>query len=261
MAQQKRLINKSRTVGSRKRPPKPTETPSETPVVDPTPSEPSSVTPVINPTPSQPLVTQTTVTQPNLVTITRPKATAFTGLSQVPHGLAFSSFDPNSYFAKDLFSDSSPLSRTTKADADEIVQSIEEKRQTVRIAIANIGLNQDVVRAGNEYQKLEGLAIDYATTSVNNESKFIGYQTAEVNRDIAYNRYDQAGERLAQGQTTLNGMRSITPLIEQEWDERKNLKLSQIKSLKIEATKAKEALEPKLMQLSQNFRTELEEMA
>ncbi len=194
-------------------------------------------------------------------TSTTPKQSqTYTGISQVNHGLSLPSFDVNSYFAGDLFSDSSPLPRTTKEKADEMIASIEEKRQTIKVVTANIGLNQDVVRAGNEYLKLEGLAIDYATTGVNNETKYIGYQTAEVNRDIAINRFDQAQERLVQGQKTLAGMQSITPLIDEEWEARKSLKQSQISSLKIEATKAKEALEPKLLQLSQNFRQELEDL-
>ena len=197
----------------------------------------------------------------NGATSTTPKQSqSYTGISQVNHGLSIPSFDVNSYFASDLFSDSSSLPRTTKEQADEMISSIEEKRQTIKVVSANIGLNQDVVRAGNEYLKLEGLAIDYATTGVNNESKYIGYQTAEVNRDIAINRFDQAQERLVQGQKTLAGMQSITPLIDDEWAARKSLKQSQISSLKIEATKAKEALEPKLMQLSQNFRQELEDL-
>jgi hypothetical protein len=192
--------------------------------------------------------------------LTTNTAQSFTGLSQVNNTLTFPKFDPNSYFAPDLFTDSSPLNRTTKEQADEMVQSIEEKRQTVRVATANIQLNQDVVRAGNEYLKLEGLAIDYATTGVNNETKFVNYQVAGVNKEIALNKFDQASERLTQGQLTLAGMQSVTPLISQEWEARKSLKLSQISSLKIEATKAKEALEPKMMQLSQNFRQELEEL-
>jgi hypothetical protein len=174
--------------------------------------------------------------------------------------LSFPKFDPNVYFSTDLFKDTSALNRTTKENADELVQSIEEKRQSVRVAVANLQLNQDVVKAGNEYQKLEGLAIDYATTGVNNETKFVNYQTAGVNKEIALNKFDQATERLSQGQLTLAGMQSLTPLITDEWEQRRALKLSQISSLKIEATKAKEALEPKMMQLSQNFRQELEDL-
>jgi hypothetical protein len=120
------------------------------------------------------------------------KALAYTGLSQVPHGLSFSSFNPDSYFAKDLFTNSSPLNETEKEDADRAVESIEKKRQTLRIVGANIALNTDVVKVGNDYRKFEGSVLDYATTGVNNEIKFINFQTAEVNRDIAGNRFDQA---------------------------------------------------------------------
>ncbi len=250
----KKLITRSRPVGGKKRgrPPK-----NATPV---TPLEIADT-----PSDSSLAVTDTPISGASANTSTRAalptnSAQSFTGLSQVNNTLTFPKFDPNSYFAPDLFTDSSPLTRTTKEAADEMVQSIEEKRQTVRVATANIQLNQDIVKAGNEYLKLEGLAIDYATTGVNNETKFVNYQVAGVNKEIALNKFDQANERLTQGQLTLAGMQSITPLISQEWDARKSLKLSQISSLKIEATKAKEALEPKMMQLSQNFRQELEEL-
>jgi len=193
-------------------------------------------------------------------TATPTKAQSYTGLSQVPHGLSFPSFEPDNYFAKDLFTNSSSLTETSKEDADKAVESIEKKRQTLRIVGANIALNTDVVKVANDYRKFEGSVLDYATTGVNNEIKFIGYQTAEVNRDIAGNRYDQAQERLTQGQKVLAGMQSITPLIDEEWQQRKSLKQSQIHSLKVAAVQAREALEPKLMQLSQNFREELADL-
>jgi hypothetical protein len=43
-------------------------------------------------------------------------------------------------------------------------------------------------------------------------------------------------------------------------EQRKSLKQSQIHSLKVAAVQAREALEPKLMQLSQNFREELADL-
>jgi hypothetical protein len=55
-------------------------------------------------------------------------------------------------------------------------------------------------------------------------------------------------------------MQSITPLIDSEWEARKSLKQSQIKSLEVAAVQAREALEPKLLQLSQNFKEELAEL-
>lgn len=248
----KKLINRSRPVGSRK-PPKATKT---EPAPIPTDWASSTTNTDWDASTSGSLGNRT---QTQASALGQPKP--YGGLSQVSHGLKLPVFDPNAYFSADLFSDSSALPRTTKEKADELVQSIEEKRQTVRVTTANLGLNQDVVRAGNEYLKLEGLAIDYATTGVNNESKFINYQTAEINRDLAGNRFQQAHERLNQGNAVLNGMRSLTPLITQEWEARKSLKQSQISSLKLEATKAREALEPKLLQLSESFRQEVEDVA
>lgn len=259
-----KVINKSRPVGSRKpgRPPKDQKKTEPAPLPASDWLEPTT-TPDWSTGGSNTIalpVSQSNAAKParsSTPTVAQP----YTGVSQVSHGLTLPTFDPNAYFAADLFSDSSPLQRTTKEQADEWIQGIEEKRQTVRVATANIQLNQDVVKAGNEFRKLEGFAIDYATTQQNNATKFVNYQTAGVNTDIALNKFDQANERLIQGQKTLAGMQSITPLIDQEWEARRSLKNSQISSLKIEATKAKEALEPKLMQLSESFRQELDDVA
>ncbi len=249
----KKLIHKSRGVGSRKKPPV-----NQAPSTPPTDTPDTAKVPVV----AAPSISSSNGAKQPSNTIVAPiqRAKAYTGLSQIPHGLKLPTFDPNTYFTPDLFADSSSLPRISKESADELIQSIEEKRHSIRIVSANLTLNQDLIRAGNEKQKLEGLAIDYATTGINNESKFVNYQTAEVNRDIAENRFDQAQERLTQGKATLVGMQSITPLITDEWEQRKSLKLSQISSLKIEATKAKEALEPKLLQLSESFRQELDDV-
>jgi len=250
-----KLINKSRGVGSKKRTPaKPPKTPvkaPKTPETDPTPSTlaPTS-TPTQKPQDSPPL----TATSPIA------KVQPYTGLTQVPHGLNIPSFDPNTYFAGDLFANSSKLQETSKEEADKAVESIEKKRHTLRIVGANIALNTDVVRIGNDYRKFEGAVIDFATTGINNETKFVNYQIAGVNKDIAINKFDQTQERLAQGQKTLAGIQSITPLIDDEWAARRSLKQSQIKSLEVAAIQAKEALEPKLMQISQDFRQELNDL-
>jgi hypothetical protein len=253
----KKLIHKSRNVGGEKkrrgRPPKsqpetaPTPQAADTPVSDATPQSP-------------PVVALAPANGSNGSNGAVTKAQPYTGLSQVPHGLNLPTFDVNQYFASDLFSNSSTLPETEKEDADKTVESIEKKRQTVRVVAANIGLNQDIVRVGNDYLKLEGLAIDYGTTQRNNATKFVNYQTAGVNTEIAVNHYDQAQERLTQGRKVLAGMRSITPLIDDEWNQRRDLKQSQIKSLQVMAIQAKQALEPKVMQLSQEFRQEVESL-
>ena len=254
----KKIINKSRPIGSKKRgrppgsknQPKPQDTPASTSTPASKPASSPQDSPVV---PQAPAKNATNGSNAVLSQVE-----SYTGLSQVPHGLSFPAFDANNYFATDLFSNSSSLAETEKEEADKAVESIEKKRQTLRIVGANIALNTDVVKTANDYRKLEGFVIDYATTGVNNETKFINYQTAGVNRDIAVNKFDQANERLTQGQKILNGMRSITPLIDSEWQQRKSLKESQINSLKILAVQAKQALEPAITQLSQEFKQELE---
>lgn len=261
----RKLINKSRPVGGKKRgrplgsknKPKPQDIPTPTSTTS---SEPAD-SPVSTPQdfPVVPLIpAKSNGTNGSHAPLNQ--AQIYTGLSQIPHGLTFPIFDPNSYFAIDLFTNSSSLPETEKEDADKAVESIEKKRQTLRIVGANIALNTDVVKTGNEYRKLEGFVIDYDTTRINNETKFVNWQTAEVNRGIAINRFEQTQERLIQGQKVLAGMRSITPLIDDEWQERKSLKLLQIQSLKVAAIQAKEALEPKMLQISQNFRQELDDL-
>lgn len=258
MAKPAKIINKSRPVGSKKRgrPPK-NQTPTTT--TDSTTAAPSD-SPIIPLVPTPTTNGSNGSNGKNESNGSVISAKSYTGLSQISHGLTFPTFDPNTYFATDLFSNSSSLQETEKEDADKAVESIEKKRHTLRIVGANVALNTDIVKTATDYRKFEGFVIDYATAGRNNETKFVNYQTAGLNTDIAINRFDQTQERLTQGQKTLQGMKSITPLIDDEWQARKSLKQSQIKSLEVAAIQAKEALEPKLMQISQDFRQELNDL-
>lgn len=230
-----KISKRSRNIGSpakkRGRPPK-TET-LPTPPLD-------TVTDPSNP--------QSDNSQPTVPKQPISKAKTYTGLTQVPHGLTIPTFDPNNYLASDLATDSSKLAVTSKVDADSMVQSIEGKRQTVRVMVANIGLNTDVVKAGNDFRKFEGAVIDYATTGVNNETKYVNYQVAGVNKSIALNKLDQTNEKLLQGQATLTGLRSITPLITEEWEARKSLKVSAINDLKTKAMRGSSQMDNQLEQ-------------
>jgi hypothetical protein len=170
-------------------------------------------------------------------------------LPELEHGLNFPEFDPNEYFASDLFRDSSPLSRIAKEDADVLCQSIEEKRQTLRIAQANLALNQDVIRTGIDFQKLVGSVIDYGTTKINNRTRFVNFETAGVNLTVAEMKKQQAHERLAQEQIILDGMTELTPLIREEWQERKALKLSRIYDLRQQVYEANAKLDEAIQQL------------
>lgn len=186
-----------------------------------------------------------------------PAPTQLTSIGTISHGLNFPVFDANQYFASDLFSDSAPLQRTTKQEADRLVESIGEKRQTLRVAMENIAYNQDVVKAATSYRKLEGMAIDYATVLVNNQTKYVNYQTAGVNQQLANVKLQTAQEKLTQESKVLTGVRSMTELVDQEWEARRKLKLSRIADLKQLVLTANAEMERQVNQLSTDFTTDL----
>lgn len=170
-------------------------------------------------------------------------------LQAVEHGLQLSQFDPNQWMAQDLFTNSSPLLETSQKDADEAVLSIERKRQTMRIARANIGLNSDVVAAATEHQKLQGQVIDYATTLVDNQTKYIKYVDAGVKQQIAGVKLQQSQELHQQEAIALSGMQQMTPLIQEEWNERLILRRAKINSLKEQTLRANTQLAQKRREL------------
>ena len=168
-----RIAKTSRRVGS----PKPSNTPAKKRSRPP--KTESAPVPIPEPTDNlQDITTSTSNTALAPIPQNQPQKPleAYTGLTQISHGLTIPTFDANLYFAGDLFSNSSTLQETEKSVADETVESIEKKRQTLRIVGANIALNTDVVKTANDYRKFEGTVIDYATTGINNEIKFVNYQ-------------------------------------------------------------------------------------
>lgn len=199
-------------------------------------------------------------TMPTVKSISDRTATPLMDLSGVSHGLTFPAFEPNQFFATNLFTDSSPLPRTTKAEADRMVQSIEEKRQSLRVAMANLGLNQDVVKTGTEYRKLQGLAVDYAKVGMNNGTKYVQYMAAGVDQMVAHVKHDQAVERLNQEEHVLGGMKGITPLIPVEWSAKRELKLSRIQDLKTMVLGANVKMTEQIGTLGANFEADLQSL-
>lgn len=212
------------------------------------------------PAPNPERSTSTSTATPNRPAPARidvPAPTQLTGLGNISHGLNFPVFDANQYFASDLFTDSAPLQRTTKQEADRLVGSIGEKRQTLRVAMENIAYNQDVVKAATSYRKLEGMAIDYASVLVNNQTKYLNYQTAGVNQQLANVKLQTAQEKLTQEGKVLTGVRSMSDLIDQEWEARRNVKLSRIADLKQLVLSANAEMEKQVNQLSSDFNADL----
>lgn len=148
-------------------------------------------------------------------------------------GVTLPQFNPQEYLASDLFSDSSNLSRTTKAEADAMVDSIEEKRQSVRVASANLALNTDVLKAGVASEKMMQSAIDYGISKVNSDRKLLEFDIANVQYDTTVVKLHQAGEKLIHEQITLEGLKNETDQRRRFWGEKYQLGESRIKQVSL----------------------------
>ncbi len=179
-------------------------------------------------------------------------------LTQVNHGLDIPEFQPNQWMAKDLFTNSSPLPEISQADADQAVLSIARKRQTLRIVRENIGLNRDIVGAATEHQQLLGDVIQYSTELVNNQTKFVKYTDAGVKQQIAAVKLAQSQEQFAQETIALDGMRQMTPLIQEEWNERLDLRRAKINGLREQTLNANARLASKRQELEAMFNVEFQ---
>ena len=138
-------------------------------------------------------------------------------------GLSLPTFDPQQYLATDLFSDSSSLNRTKKEEADEMIDSIEEKKETLRVAGANLELNTEVIKTGVKSEKMMQAGINYGTARVNTETKLVNFDTANIQYDIAVSKLHQTGEKLIHENITLQGLRAETDQRQRYWQEKYSL--------------------------------------
>ena len=148
-------------------------------------------------------------------------------------GLTLPVFDPTQHLANDLFTNSSGLCRTTKSEADSLIESVEEKRQTIRVVAANLDLNTDILKAGTKSQKMVQSAIDFGISNVNTDTKLIDFDSASTTNEIAYVKLDQNREKFSHEQVTLEGLRSETDQRRRFWQEKYELGESRIQSVQL----------------------------
>lgn len=146
-------------------------------------------------------------------------------------GVTLPQFNPQEFLATDLFSDSSNAPRTTKAEADVMVDSIEEKRQSMRVASANMALNTDILKVGVSSEKMAQAAIDYGISKVNTDTKLVQYDIANVQYETQVVKLHQAGEKLVHEQITLDGLKNETDQRRRFWGEKYQLGESRIKQV------------------------------
>jgi hypothetical protein len=155
------------------------------------------------------------------------------GSNQVPQAQSISAFDPASYTASNLFSDSSSLPRTSKQAADQAIQSISEKRETLRLVGANLQLNTDAYKVGSLSEKMNQANITYQSDGINTQSKMVGFEIAGVNLQIAQSKLGQTQEKLAHQNIELSGLQAETPLRKLYWQAKLSLIESRISQVEL----------------------------
>jgi hypothetical protein len=171
---------------------------------------------VVSPQQPQP---QTTPINPTPVSNTAPQAIA--------------TFSPSDYTALDLFSDSSSLPRISKQDADKAIQSISEKRETLRLIGANLQLNTDAYKVGSLSEKTNQAAIGYQIDGINTQSKMVALESANVNLQIAHSKLNQTQEKLNHQNIELHGLQGETPLRQRYWEAKLSLIESRISQVEL----------------------------
>lgn len=142
-------------------------------------------------------------------------------------------FDPSSYVAGNLFADTSTLPRTSRIDADKAIQSISEKRETLRLISANLELNTDVYKTGSLSEKMQQANITYQSDGINTQAKMVGFENANVNLLIAQSKLGQTQEKLAHQNIELQGLQAETPLRKLYWTAKLSLIESRISQVEL----------------------------
>ena len=146
---------------------------------------------------------------------------------------AIATFTPSDYTATNLFSDSSSLPRTSKQEADKAIQSISEKRESLRVIGANLALNTDCFKVGSLSEKMNQASITYQIDGVNTQSKMVGLEVANVNLQIAQSKLSQTQEKLNHQNIELVGLQSETPLRQRYWEAKLSLIESRISQVEL----------------------------
>ncbi|MGM3305749.1 hypothetical protein ACSQ6I_07095 [Anabaena sp. WFMT] len=142
-------------------------------------------------------------------------------------------FNPSDYLASNLFADTSTLPRTTKVDADKQIQSISEKRETLRLVGANLQLNTDVYKTGSLSEKMSQASIVWSTDRIGTDTKLVGLETAKVTHQIAEVKLGQTQEKLTHAGIELTGLQGETPLRQAFWVAKLSLIESRISQVEL----------------------------
>ncbi|MBD2571376.1 hypothetical protein [Anabaena lutea] len=140
-------------------------------------------------------------------------------------------FNPSDYLASNLFADTSTLPRTSKVEADKAIQSISEKRETLRLVSANLSLNTDAYKAGSLSEKMSQASITWQTDRIGTDTKLVGLENAKVLYQTATVKLAQTGVKLEHENVTLGGLTAETEQRQRFWAAKYELAETRIRGI------------------------------
>jgi len=151
-------------------------------------------------------------------------------------------FNPEQYLASNLFTDSSPLQPTDRVEADKMIQSISQKRETLRVISANLSLNTDALKVGSLSEKMSQSGIDYGIQKITTSTKQVGIQNAQILHQTAVAKLGQTSEKYIHETITLEGLQQETEQRRRYWLAKLDLQETRIRGIEL----AKYSLDQKI---------------
>lgn len=135
----------------------------------------------------------------------------------IAHGVPIAQFDLTSAIGGDLFSSESSIQEMGIIEATQHRSKIARQSNALEVGIAKTQRDRRAVKLANELRLLQGDAIDYHTTGINNSTKAVRNQIADRDYHIESSKLEEKDELLTQQRIKTNATQAITPLLAEHW--------------------------------------------
>ncbi len=135
----------------------------------------------------------------------------------VAHGVPIAQFDLAGAMGGDLYSSESSIPEQGIVERTQHRVKIAKQVNSLDTAIEKTQRDRKAVKLANELRLLQGDAIDYHTTGINNSTKAVKNQIADRDYHIEYSKLEEKDALLTQQQIKTRGTQALTPLIAEHW--------------------------------------------
>lgn len=137
--------------------------------------------------------------------------------ASIAHGVPIHKFDLAGAISGSLYSSESTIPEMGIVEATEHQMKIARQSNALGVGIAKTQRDRKALKLANELRLLEGDAITYHTTGIQNATKGIHNQIADREYHTSVFKLAEKDALLEQQQITTGAVQTLTPLIAEEW--------------------------------------------